>query len=248
MKPAQESRRFFPTLRWAWPAGGLDQLLLAAACPDESRARAALDAWLNANDIDAVEYRDQRLLVAITDRFGTTLGARPEGPRLAGLQRHLWTRSRMAIAQAATALRRMVDAGIPVMLLKGAARNRRRTRLCSGADGSRRRRTGAAGAVCGCHGHAVRRGLDSLERRVAALSAPNGDGHPGDEFLPRPVSATSICTSGPTATQRLMTHCSGVLWDNAQPSQFSGIRVLVPSEDRPHCAGDSQQWAGCSRP
>src|SRR5262249_40933921 len=53
---------------------------------------------------------------------GVALAARPEGPRLAGLQRHLWTRSRMSIAQAATALRRMVDAGIPVMLLKGAAR------------------------------------------------------------------------------------------------------------------------------
>jgi hypothetical protein len=122
MRPALESWRFFPTLRWAWPAGGLDQLLLAAACPDEGRARAALDAWLNANEIDGVEYRDQRLLVAITDRFGTTLAARPEGPRLAGLQRHLWTRSRMAIAQATTALYCMVDTGIPVMLLKGAAR------------------------------------------------------------------------------------------------------------------------------
>ena len=117
-----ESRRFFPTIRWAWPAGGLDKLLLAAACPDEGRARAALDAWLDDNDINAVEFRDLRLLATITDRFGTALVGRPEEPRLAGLQRQLWTRSRMAIAQAATALRPMVNAGIPVMLLKGAAR------------------------------------------------------------------------------------------------------------------------------
>lgn len=115
------SRRF-PALGWAWPAGALDLLLTAAICPDEARAREALDTWLARHDIDEVGFRDHRLLVAIAERFGKTLTGRAEYPRLLGLQRHLWTRSRMALAEAGPALRTLAGANVRVMLLKGAAR------------------------------------------------------------------------------------------------------------------------------
>jgi hypothetical protein len=229
MRPALESWRFFPTLRWAWPAGGLDQLLLAAACPDEGRARAALDAWLNVNDIDAVEYRDQRLLVAITDRFGTTLAARPEWPRLAGLQRHLWTRSRMAIAEAATALRRMVDVGIPVMLLKGAAR------IAAEPDSARARmahdvdvlvppeRFADAMDTLFDTGWTASSGESQLclRRMATGIRAMNFfRDRFGDFDLHQWAYGVAIPHD---ALQR-------VLWDNAQPAQFLGVQVLVPSE------------------
>ncbi|MDH4988028.1 nucleotidyltransferase family protein [Aminobacter anthyllidis] len=114
--------RRFPDYGWAWPTNGLDRLLKAVLLPDQIAAQAQASKWLDANDIDAVEFREHRLLAAIADRFGKALAAHPAYPRLAGLQKMLWTKSRLAMREAEPALKAMVGAGAPIMLLKGASR------------------------------------------------------------------------------------------------------------------------------
>jgi GNAT superfamily N-acetyltransferase len=122
---ASTSRRIgrrFPDYGWAWPTNGLDRLLKAVLLPDHEAAQAEALRWLDANDIDAVEFREHRLLAAIADRFGKALGGHAAYPRLAGLQKMLWTKSRLAMREAEPALKAMVGAGAPIMLLKGASR------------------------------------------------------------------------------------------------------------------------------
>ncbi|MEZ2328584.1 nucleotidyltransferase family protein [Mesorhizobium sp. RCC_202] len=114
--------RRFPDYGWSWPTGSLDQLLKAALLPNEEAASLCATRWLDENDIDKVSFREHRLLAAICDRFGRKLAAQPAYPRLAGLQKMLWTKSRMAMREAEPALQAMVDAGCEVMLIKGASR------------------------------------------------------------------------------------------------------------------------------
>ncbi|WP_246676841.1 nucleotidyltransferase family protein [Mesorhizobium sp. B2-4-15] len=114
--------RRFPDYGWSWPTGGLDQLLKAALLPDEDAAAACAARWLDENDIDLVSFREHRLLAAISDRFGRKLAGHAAYPRLVGLQKMLWTKSRMAMREAEPALKAMVDAGCRVMLIKGASR------------------------------------------------------------------------------------------------------------------------------
>ncbi|MEP6565459.1 MAG: nucleotidyltransferase family protein [Mesorhizobium sp.] len=114
--------RRFPDYGWSWPTGKLDQLLKAALLPDEEAACQYAARWLDDNDIDLVSFREHRLLAAISDRFGRKLAAHPAYPRLVGLQKMLWTKSRMAMREAEPALQAMVEAGCAVMLIKGASR------------------------------------------------------------------------------------------------------------------------------
>ena len=121
-KKSAITSRNFPRLAWAWPEGGRNQLVLAAICPDENRAYEAIKAWLRETDLDDATFAEHRLLAAITTRFDARLTHHPEYARLCGLQRLNWTRSRMAIATSKPVLQEMVDAGLKVILLKGAAR------------------------------------------------------------------------------------------------------------------------------
>ena len=88
--------RRFPDYGWSWPTGKLDQLLKAALLPDAEAACQHAARWLDENDIDLVSFREHRLLAAISDRFGRKLATHPAYPRLVGLQKMLWTKSRMA--------------------------------------------------------------------------------------------------------------------------------------------------------
>jgi hypothetical protein len=115
-------RRRFPDYGWAWPRGNLDLLLKAILLPDEESALQAALSWLAANELDDAEFRDHRLLIAVSERFGKRLAGNPAQPRLVGLQRRLWTRSRLARRDNADGLAALGDAGIPFMLIKGASR------------------------------------------------------------------------------------------------------------------------------
>lgn len=221
--------RVFPSTQWAWPSGSLDQLLLAAICPDESRAQAALDQWLDENDIDTVEYRDHRLLVAIVERFGSKLAHRPEGPRLSGLQRHLWTRSRMAISQAVAALRLIDQRQIPVMLLKGAAR------IAADPDASRVRLAHDVDALVP---------PDRFAEAIHQLFEAGWTASSGESRLrlQRIAPATRAMNFFRDRFGDLDLHqwafgqyaphqgLQNDLWRNAQPVTFFGVPVLVPSD------------------
>jgi hypothetical protein len=116
------SSRKFPHLGWAWPTGQRDQLIVAAICPDDERALTAIRTWLNETNLDDATFAEHRLLAAITTRFDERLAGHPEYPRLCGLQRLNWTKSRMAIAAAKPALEKMVALGLRPILMKGACR------------------------------------------------------------------------------------------------------------------------------
>jgi Uncharacterised nucleotidyltransferase len=107
---------------WAWPKGNLDLLITAALHTDDETARAAFQRWDTANDLDAVSFREHRLLAAIAHRHGKTLADLAVYPRLSGLQRQLWTRARLASRDCAALLGVLDRAGVRVMLIKGAAR------------------------------------------------------------------------------------------------------------------------------
>ncbi len=107
---------------WAWPPQRRDSLLKAVLLPDQTAALAALKDWLLHYDLDEMTFADHRLLAAITERHGRNLSEIPEYPRLKGLQRQLWTQSRIRLNAALPMLKLLHEAGIELMLLKGAAR------------------------------------------------------------------------------------------------------------------------------
>ena len=112
----------FPDVSWAWPPHGHHLLLLAAVTPDNDTAMAGLGEWLRLNELDDASFSEHRLLAAIAGRFGDRLNHLPEYPRLVGIQRLNWTKSRMAVAEICPALMKLTDAGLKVILIKGASR------------------------------------------------------------------------------------------------------------------------------
>lgn len=106
---------------WTWPRGQLDLLLRAVLSPDSDRALAAARLWLDQNDIDAVSFREHRLLAGLAQRFGAQIAGHSSYPRLGGLARHLWARSQVAQREAKDDLS-VLAALMPVMLIKGASR------------------------------------------------------------------------------------------------------------------------------
>jgi Uncharacterised nucleotidyltransferase len=109
---------FPPTL--AWPTGAHHALIYAVAGRNFERALKHLNNWLFTHDLDAAEFREQRLLFAAIERHGTDIKSHPYFPRLSGLQRMLWTRAQMSLAQNLPSVRKLEAAGIPVLFIKGA--------------------------------------------------------------------------------------------------------------------------------
>lgn len=112
----------FPSYQWAWPGGNLDQLLVAALAVDHTEALTAFEQWLADNDLDSATFSEHRLLAAIVERLGRSIASWPEYPRLQGLQRLNWTKSRMTVHESLPAIKAMADRGLRVILVKGAAR------------------------------------------------------------------------------------------------------------------------------
>lgn len=114
--------RRFPDPGWAWPLEPRDLLLKAALLPQPEAALDHFARWLGAQDLDDAGFADHRLLAAITERHGAALGRFAEYPRLKGLQRTLWTESRMRVPANLPILRALAEGGVSVQLFKGAAR------------------------------------------------------------------------------------------------------------------------------
>lgn len=113
------SRRF-PGYGWAWPGGTLDHLLKAVLLPEDAALGLARQ-WLATNDIETAGFREHRLLASLSERFGRQLADQEAYPRLVGLQKMLWSRSRLAMREAVPVLEAIVATGHKVMLIKGAA-------------------------------------------------------------------------------------------------------------------------------
>lgn len=119
--PSRPITRRFAGYGWAWPTGSLDQLLKAALAPCEERALAAAEHWLHHNDIDLALAADHGLLALICGRFGQAIADDPVYPRLLGLRRQRWTRSRLIGREAEPVLNAMSRSGIPLLLIGNAA-------------------------------------------------------------------------------------------------------------------------------
>ncbi len=228
---AQTTRRIgrrFPDYGWAWPTGQLDQLLKAALLPDEAAACRYAARWLDENDIDAADFREHRLLAAISDRFGRKLADRAAYPRLVGLQKMLWTKSRMAMREAEPVLQAMADGGIPVMLIKGASRvalnaAAQRGRVAHDIDILVRPRdmVGAFDILrdsdwriaTGVSPQYLRTRLDSL-RSMNFFKGSFGD-----------IDLHQFGYDGSQSS----TEDDAAIWDRVQAAQFSGVSVLIPS-------------------
>lgn len=116
------TNRSFPNTSWAWPRGSRALLLEAALLPSQQLAQQSFYTWLLDNDLDDISFADHRLLAAISERHGGDMRGLAELPRLKGLQRQLWTQSRIRVHAVLPMLQSLIDGGVEIMLLKGAAR------------------------------------------------------------------------------------------------------------------------------
>lgn len=108
--------------RCAYPQGDHHTLLQAAIGKDDSVGLDAAHGWLSRKSIDDASFRDQRLLLRVISRYGSELRKHAAYPRLIGMQRLLWTRSKMAVHEARVSLQKIAVADIPMLLIKGASR------------------------------------------------------------------------------------------------------------------------------
>ncbi|MGX9142431.1 nucleotidyltransferase family protein [Mesorhizobium sp. 128a] len=220
--------RRFPDYGWSWPTGGLDQLLKAALLPDEEAAGRCAARWLDENDIDQVAFREHRLLAAISDRFGRKLAAHPAHPRLVGLQKMLWTKSRLAMREAEPALQAMIDAGCAVMLIKGASRiavdaSAQRGRVAHDIDILvRPQDMVAAFDVLSERDWQIATGVSPqyLRTRLASLRSMNFfKGSFGD------IDLHQFAYDG----SQQSTEDDLAIWQRALAAEFNGVNLLVPS-------------------
>ena len=220
--------RRFPDYGWSWPTGKLDQLLKAALVADDEVACRHAARWLDENDIDLVSFREHRLLTAISDRFGRKLSGHAAYPRLVGLQKILWTKSRMAMREAEPALRAMVDAGVNVMLIKGASRvavdaSAQRGRVAHDIDILVRPgdmtvafdvlRDSAWQIASGVSPQYLRTRLDSV-RSMNFFKGSFGD-----------IDLHQLGYDG----SQTSAEDDVAIWKRAIPAEFTGVGVLVPS-------------------
>ena len=228
MRQARPIGRRFPDYGWAWPSASLDQLLKAVLLPnDEAADRLAL-GWLDSHDINDASFAEHRLLAALAERHGKRLAAHPAYPRMAGLQKMLWSRSRLAYREARPVLAALSGAGCPVMLLKGASR----IALDAGAQRGRAshdidilvRPENMAGALdlLLASGWTASTGAGPLylKSRIAAFRALNFfKGFHGDLDLHQ--SAYHPSQASPEDDEDL--------WRRAEKAELSGVELLVPS-------------------
>ncbi len=220
------SRRF-PGYGWAWPDGMLDQLLKAVLLPEDAALEMAR-RWLATNDIEAAGFREHRLLAALSERFGRRLADHPAYPRLVGLQKMLWSRSRLAMREALPVLGAITGAGHRVMLIKGAAQvardpNAQRARVSYDIDILvRKEAMSAAFEVLVDRGWAPATGASApfLRPRVPFLRSMN--------FHRNDFGDIDLHQFAYHPNQR-SARDDEALWARGEPAAFGGVAVEVPS-------------------
>ena len=105
----------------AVPRGGLDLLVRAALAP-EVEARAAWRRWRAEHDLDTTSWSEVRMLAAVAGRIAMLEEDADVRPRVEGIRKFLWVHTQMCLEPAGPALAALSEAGIPVLLTKGAAR------------------------------------------------------------------------------------------------------------------------------
>jgi hypothetical protein len=107
---------------WAWPHEPIDRLLQAAAHAQDDAARQAWRRWAHGKDLDDVQHNEMRLLAAVAPRLAKLDPTHEERNRIVGIERMLWSRSLVLLRHMQPAFESLHQAGIEIMILKGAAR------------------------------------------------------------------------------------------------------------------------------
>ncbi|MGT2465862.1 nucleotidyltransferase family protein [Mesorhizobium atlanticum] len=105
-----------------WPTGDHERLPAGRRARRSGGGRRELRAWIGTHGLDDCTFSEQRLILATWNRLGPGLRDLPDAPRLAGLQRMLWTRTMLLMRECHPAFAALAEANVPMMLIKGAAR------------------------------------------------------------------------------------------------------------------------------
>jgi hypothetical protein len=103
------------------PAGRLGLLVRAALAPDEE-ARTAWMAWRAVADLDVAPWNEVRMLGVIAGRIASLEPDAEIRPRVAGFRRKIWTHNHIRLRELQPMVARLVEAGIPLLLIKGSGR------------------------------------------------------------------------------------------------------------------------------
>jgi len=114
------ARIFLPSHEKTFPTGWQDVLIKAAVHRDHDTALECARSWLANNDIETAPIVSHRPLVTIAARFDAELAADQVYRRLVGMQRKLWTLSRLALCETLPSLHRLEKAGVDFVLVNGA--------------------------------------------------------------------------------------------------------------------------------
>jgi hypothetical protein len=101
--------------------GGRDRLLLRAAVLPGEHARSAWLEWIAGVELEKLPFDEARMLPRVYANLATHGWSECLPPRLRGKYRWVWTSNHMRGHAVTPALAALADAGIPTMLLKGAA-------------------------------------------------------------------------------------------------------------------------------
>jgi hypothetical protein len=101
--------------------GPRDRLLLRAAVISGDGARTAWENWFADVELDDLPFDEARLLPRVYANLAAQGSAGCLPPRMRGKYRWVWTANQLRSHAVAPALRALVDAGAPTLVLKGAA-------------------------------------------------------------------------------------------------------------------------------
>jgi hypothetical protein len=121
VSPNDRGRRL-ASLDALWPAPG-QELLLRAALGHGRQAIAAWDEWKKSHDLveSLLDHGSFRLLPLVYRNLLASGADDPLMPRLKGIYRYWWCANQRLFDQAAAATEGLEKAGIPTLVLKGAA-------------------------------------------------------------------------------------------------------------------------------
>lgn len=107
--------------RQAWPSPSIDHLMRAALLTDDGEAALAWRAFESTTDFDNPTWGEMRLLGLVSNRLATLAPESPIRPRVGGVERQNWARSRIVIGEAASGLRALRAASVDILVVKGGA-------------------------------------------------------------------------------------------------------------------------------
>ena len=109
-------------LRSAWPCPSIDNLLRAVALNDMPMAAAAWHDFESRSDFGNLTWGESRLISLAAKRMAQLAPSSPFRPRVAGIERSIWSRSQLAIGEVAPILRALQAAKVDMLVIKGASR------------------------------------------------------------------------------------------------------------------------------